>query len=143
MSAYVADASVAVKWYVPEIHSDEALRLLEPGNELHVPDLMQAEVGNILWKKTRHAEISSAEARRVARALLAAPLHVHATAPLLDGALDIALRADRTVYDALYVALAVALDIPLVTADRRLFHALERSTFRRHVRWVQDVPEAG
>lgn len=143
MSGYVADASVAVKWYVPEIHSDEALRLLEPGNELHVPDLMLAEVGNILWKKARHAEISSAQARRIARALLAAPLHVHATAPLLDGALDLALRADRTVYDGLYVALAVALDIPLVTADRRLFHALERSAFGRHVTWVEDVPKAG
>jgi predicted nucleic acid-binding protein len=143
MSVYVADASVAVKWYVPEIHSDEALRLLEPGNELHVPDLMQAEVGNILWKKARRGELTPSEARRMAGAILVAPLRVHATSSLLDGALDIALRTDRTVYDALYVALAVALDVGLVTADRRLFQALERSTLRRHVTWVQDLPEAG
>jgi predicted nucleic acid-binding protein len=143
MSVYVTDASVAVKWYVPEIHSDEALRLLEPGNELHVPDLMQAEVGNILWKKTRRGELTPSEARRVIRAILVVPLQVHATSSLLEGALDIALRADRTVYDALYVALAVALDVPLVTADRRLFQALARSTLRRHVTWVEDVPQAG
>jgi predicted nucleic acid-binding protein len=142
VSAYVADASVAVKWYVPEIHSDEALRLLEPGNELHVPDLMHAEVGNILWKKSRRGELTAPEARRITRAILVAPLRVHPTASLLDGALDIALRLDRTVYDALYVALAVALDVPLVTADRRLVYALEGSILRRHVTWVEDVPEA-
>lgn len=142
MSAYVADASVAVKWYVPEIHSDDALRLLEPGNELHVPDLMHAEVGNILWKKSRRGEITKPEARRITRAILGAPLRVHPTAFLLDGALDIALRTDRTVCDALYVALAVALEMPLITADRRLFHALERSILRRHVLWVEDIPEA-
>ena len=34
----VVDASVAVKWYVPEIHSARAERLLDQANELHAPD---------------------------------------------------------------------------------------------------------
>lgn len=141
MSAYVADASVAVKWYVPEIHSEQALRILEAGNVIHVPDLLYAECGNILWTKVRHGEISAPEARRVTRALLAAPLETHASTVLLDGALEIALRADRTVYDGLYVALAVALGSPLVTADGRLFRALEKSVLGKHLLWVEDLPE--
>jgi predicted nucleic acid-binding protein len=67
---------------------------------------------------------------------------VHSTAPLLDGALDLALRAERTVHDALYVALAVAIERPLVTADRRLFDVLADSVLSRHVLWVEDVPDA-
>ena len=143
MSAYVVDARVAVKWYVPEeVHSEAALRLLEPGNELHVPDLLMAETGNILWKKSRRREIAPGEARRIARALLAVPLTVHPTAPLLEGAMEIATLSDRTVYDSLYVALAVGLGVPLVTADRRLANALERSPFGQHILWVGDVADA-
>jgi len=140
MSVYVVDASVALKWYVPEIHSEDALRVLEPGNQLHVPDLLHAEAGNILWKKSRRGELSTGEARRIARALLVAPLAAHASATLLEGALDIATLTDRTVYDAMYVALAVALGGPLVTADRRLANALEGTAFGRHVVWVEDLP---
>jgi predicted nucleic acid-binding protein len=140
VSVYVVDASVALKWYVPEIHSEAALRVLEPGNELHAPDLLHAEAGNILWKKTRRGELSAGDARRIARALLAVPFEVHASAALVEGALGVAIRADRTVYDGMYVALAVALDGVLVTADRRLSNALESTPFGRHVLWVEDVP---
>jgi hypothetical protein len=49
MADVVVDASVVIKWHVPEIHSDAALRLLrDDGPALHVPDLLFAEVGNIL-----------------------------------------------------------------------------------------------
>lgn len=37
MSVFVVDASVALKWYVPEVHSEDALRLLRRGDEFHVP----------------------------------------------------------------------------------------------------------
>ncbi len=141
MTAYVVDASVALKWYVPEVHAEDALRVLEPGNELHVPDLFHAEVGNILWKKSRRGELSSGEARRIARAVLSVPLAVHRTASLLEGALDIATRAGCTVYDGLYVALAVARGIRLVTADRRLVNMLKGLPLSQHILWVEDVPE--
>ena len=52
MNACVIDASVAIKWYVPEASSEAALRLLniqrEQGISLHVPDLLICEAGNIL-----------------------------------------------------------------------------------------------
>ena len=140
MSVYVVDASVALKWYVPEVHTEDALRILEPGNVLHVPDLLHAEVGNILWKKSRRGELTPGDARRITRALISAPLSVHASAALLEGALDVAMRTDRTVYDGMYVALAVALGGPLVTADRRLANALEKTPLGPHVLWVEDVP---
>ena len=48
----VVDASVAIKWFVPEIHSDAALRLRGEAYELIAPDLLILEIGNILWKRS-------------------------------------------------------------------------------------------
>ena len=132
--------SVAVKLYVPQVHSDLAARFFADGHELIAPDLLPSEFGNILWKKSRRHELSAADARRIARALLAAPLSVHASAILLEGALEVATRMDRTVYEGMYVALAMALGEALVTADRRLANALDKTPFGRHVLWVEDLP---
>jgi predicted nucleic acid-binding protein len=43
MIKLVVDASVAAKWYVPEIHSDAAVRLLDPEIVLLAPDLIIPE----------------------------------------------------------------------------------------------------
>ena len=69
MSRYVVDASVAVKWLVPEIHTQEAEQLLDPTHVLLAPDLLYAEVGNALWKRVRRRELRAEEARLVLAAL--------------------------------------------------------------------------
>jgi len=56
VSRYVVDASVGIKWFVPEIHSDAARRLLTEDSILLVPDLFFPEIGNILWKRVRRGE---------------------------------------------------------------------------------------
>ena len=53
MSLYVIDSSVAIKWYVPEVHDVEARRLRGSGNPLHCPDFLAVELAAILWKKIR------------------------------------------------------------------------------------------
>lgn len=47
----VIDASVAIKWYVPEAGSQEASAILDRPETLLAPDLLAAEFGNVLWKK--------------------------------------------------------------------------------------------
>lgn len=69
-----------------------------------------------------------------------APLKTAATAGLLAAAWQIAMRHDRSVYDALYVALAASQSCPLVTADRKLFNALKDHAGVVHVLWVEDLP---
>jgi predicted nucleic acid-binding protein len=51
MSAFVVDASVGIKWYVPEVYDVDARRLQAPAHLLHVPTLWDVETANILWKK--------------------------------------------------------------------------------------------
>ena len=52
MSAFVVDASVVVKWFVPEIHSDAARRLLTLPHQYLAPDLLLAETANTIWKRS-------------------------------------------------------------------------------------------
>jgi predicted nucleic acid-binding protein len=139
----VVDASVGVKWYVPEVHSERALSLLEAQQNtnlaIHVPDLFLAGTGNILWKKVRRKEISEREAAGISRALLAVPKTSYPTEILMPTALDIACRSGRTVYDSLYLALAALIDSPLITADQRLFRSLKETRWKQLVSWIGDV----
>lgn len=140
MTAVVVDSSVAMKWFVPEPLSEVAVRLLQPSYDLAAPDLLVPEFGNVLWKKLRRGEVRRDEAFEIVAALGEVPLTIVASTDLLAPALEIAAAYGRTVYDALYVALAVARDCVLVTADERLVAALAPSPFARHVSSLSSLP---
>ncbi len=141
MSLFVVDASVAIKWFLPEIHSDAALRLLAQEHALHAPDLIFSEFGNVLWKRVRKNEVSKNEANATLEALLTLHLQVQPSQSLIPLALEIACGENRTVYDSLYLAAAVALQFPLVTADARFYRALSKSPFAAQLIWVEDIPQ--
>lgn len=139
MSRYVVDASVVAKWFLPEVHTTAAVRLLEGGHDLLVPDLVFPEVGNVLWKKVRLGEIVGNEARRILRTLRSIPLEVHPTMPLLAAAFELAIGLDRTVYDCVYLTLAVQKQCQMVTADSKLRRAIQQSGLETNLLWVQDL----
>ncbi len=142
MTEYVVDASVAVKWYVPEVHDRAAARFLSGATRdlvLHVPDLFFSEFGNIVWKKVRSGELDSDIAAEIVHAMLRVPKTVHSTEAFLPSALAIAIETERTVYDSLYLALATFLDCELVTADGRLHRALASTRWASSLRWIEDV----
>jgi len=134
----IVDASVGIKWALEEVHSEDARRLLGGSYELIVPDLFFPEVGNILWKKARQGEMTPEEAALAAEAVGSVRLEVYPSPPLLPLALEIALQTDRTVYDSLYVALAVREGALLVTADERLYNALSHGPLASYLTWVGD-----
>lgn len=136
---YVVDASVAVKWYVPEVHSDEAERLLDAAHDLHVPDLIVPEFGNIIWKKIGRRELTVQQGRKIIDAFIAVPLSRYTASPLLKPAFEGAARSGHTVYDWTYLALAVALDCEMVTADEKFYQALSSGSLARHLCWVADL----
>ncbi|HLQ24703.1 MAG TPA: type II toxin-antitoxin system VapC family toxin [Acidiferrobacterales bacterium] len=137
MSRYVVDASVAIKWFVPEVHAEAAARLLEGDNQLLAPDLLFPEFGNILWKKARLGEIRVSEAREILRALEAVPLQVHTTQPLIESAFEIAYGLERSVYDSVYLSLAVINECRMITADKKFYNVLKNSSLAEHIEWVE------
>lgn len=139
MSSFVVDASVAVKWVVPEVHSESALRLLERDYYLLVPDFFFAEVANVFWKRVRRGEDSADDAKVALEAITAQPLQVHPSLRLMTCALDIAIRTQRAVYDCVYLTLAVESQCQMVTADEKLFNALQTDPLIAHLLWVEDL----
>lgn len=135
----VVDASVVVKWYVPEALTAEAVRVQTGPAPLHAPDFLDPEVANILWKKIRRGEITRAEADPARADLAAVPMAREPDANLSDAAFDLAVRTGRTVYDCLYLALAVRLNGRMVTADDRLVNALAGTPWAAHVLRLADV----
>lgn len=136
MRRLVVDASVAVKWFVPEVHSDAAAQLLEPGLHLSAPDLIGPEFANTLWKKVRRGELTIANAAEIVKAFPAMDVEIHASRALLPAAFDLARVLDRTVYDCLYLALAIAQNAALVTADAKFHASAVQSPFASHIRWI-------
>jgi predicted nucleic acid-binding protein len=140
VSLFVIDADVAIKWFLPEIHSDAALRLVGQQHTLHAPDLIFSEFGNVLWKRVRKNEISRNEAEATMQAFLSLPLQVESSRRLVPLAFEIASGQNRTVYDSLYLAAAIALQFPLVTVDAKFYRALNKGPFSGHLVWVEDIP---
>lgn len=134
MKTVVVDASVAAKWFLPEPDAAAAVRLLDGRRRLVAPDLMRAEVGNIFWKLCTRNLLAADEAAEMLDHFLSMPLEIHDSAFLLPAALEIAVATRRTVYDSLYLALAVELGATVVTADRRWANALKPGSFAPFLR---------
>ena len=141
MSLFVVDASVAIKWFLPENHSEAALRLVAQEHRLYAPELIFSEFSNVLWKRVRKKEISKSEADSTLEGLLALHLQVQPSQSLIPLALEIACRVNRTVYDSLYLAAAIVLSSLLVTADAKFYRALSKGPLSAHILWVEDIPQ--
>jgi predicted nucleic acid-binding protein len=129
--ACVLDASVVARFWFDEGDAslaDAAAAFLVARAtdrvELHAPELMLCEVGNVLWKAARFQGWPSAAARRAVSQLPDIGFEIHSASADLDAAVGIALDYGVTVYDALYLALARRLAAPLYTADARLVRAV-------------------
>jgi len=141
VSRYVVDASVAIKLFVPEIHSEDAIRVRHSHYRLHVPALITLELGNVLAKKIRRGELTRAEGDVILRELKHLPLQRHADERLFPAAYQLALDTQRSVYDCLYLALAEAIDGVMITADHKFYSSLTGSSYGRRVLWVEDLPQ--
>lgn len=130
MTTFVVDASVVIKWVVPEVGTSEALSLLH-GNALIAPDLILVECTNILWKKARRRELSAAEAHFAARLIEGSDLQLREMLPLLTPSLELAIELDHPAYDCIYLALALKENLRFVTADESLVRKLRQSSDER------------
>ena len=126
---WVVDASIALKWVIPEALSDAATRLRDGEDEFLAPDLLLVEVANALWKKTTSGEISAREADVALDLVAQSGIDLHPTGPLLPRAMEVARRLAHPVYDCVYLALAEREHIALVTADQRLVRRLSSRKF--------------
>ncbi len=124
---FVLDCSVAAKWVLPEPGRPSALRLLDrhvAGEiSLIAPDLLLMEVASLLSKRHRRQQISAVQAREAFRLMREFAPDLLETQPRLGRALDLSLRYQMSLWDCVYLALAIERDCRFLTADQRLFRA--------------------
>lgn len=128
----VVDASVAVKWFLPETGSDAAGALLRSSDKLFAPELIRVEVASALVRRVRLGELDADDA--IAAADLWAAALASGVVTLQDNAVDLrqavllgsALR--HPLQDCLYLACAMRNRAVLMTADAR-FRAKAASTY--------------
>lgn len=92
--------------------------LFDPGQTLHAPHLLDVEIAQVIRRYAAIGEIDSERGRAALDDLADFPLHRYPHDFLLPRVWE--LRNNLTAYDAVYVALAEALDALLLTRDRRL-----------------------
>jgi predicted nucleic acid-binding protein len=141
MSALVVDASVVIKWFVPETASEAACLLLRTPHDYFAPDLLFAEIAGIVGRKVRRQELTVRDGARLLDdigrcALVSVPCRA-----LLPDAQPIAAATGQSIADAMYLALAVRLKTKLITADEPLWKSVSAfAILARHIELLGRPP---
>ena len=126
---FVLDCSVAAKWVLPEPGSAAALRWFNryaAGEILLIaPDILLAEFASLLAKHHRRKLLTATQSRDAFILLTKCAPRLYEVRPRLFRALELSLSFQLSLWDCLYLALAVEYDCPLLTADLRLNRALK------------------
>ena len=89
----------------------------------------------MLWRYVEQAGLPRVEGEEIVRELVEwEPVRLLRSSLFVRAAMEIAATYHRTVYDSLYLAVAVYEDTAMVTADRRLANSLAATPLARHVR---------
>ncbi len=128
MSVVVLDTSALIRLYIPDgpvpLGLESHVEAASLGNVLLMsPDLLLAEVAQVLHRKTSAQIISQAESDDILEAILRLPLELAAHRALLEASVRFARQYRLTVYDALFCTLALDHRAELVTCDVRLSKA--------------------
>lgn len=122
--AFVLDCSVTMAWLFPDEATEATERLRESLIETRafVPSLWPVEVGNVLLTATRRGRIRADEWPQIRAYLQALPIEIDpvSTSRTWGTSLELANAHRLSLYDAMYLELAVRLRMPLVTLDRAL-----------------------
>ena len=118
----VIDASALLELLLGTHRSERITsRALAPAERLHAPHLLDIEVAQALRKLVQLEEVTAARAEQALEDYASLAIDKHPHQDLLARIWQ--LRDSLTAYDAAYVALAEALDAPLLTCDARLGRA--------------------
>ncbi|MGI8700917.1 MAG: type II toxin-antitoxin system VapC family toxin [Nocardioidaceae bacterium] len=117
----VVDASVLAVALADDAPDGDHVRSRLHGEELAAPELLDLEVASVLRRQVSAGKLDARRARLALGDLANIPVQRSSHLPLLSRCWE--LRANVTIYDAAYVALAEALGVTVLTGDARLSRA--------------------
>jgi predicted nucleic acid-binding protein len=117
----IIDASVVAAGVRNGLHGGDWARSILARGGLAAPHLMPAEVTQVLRRGVSHGSLSGRDGGVAMSRLLSLPIELHPFEPFAARVWE--LRDTMSAYDAWYVALAEAFELPLATLDTRLAQA--------------------
>jgi predicted nucleic acid-binding protein len=129
----VVDASVAFKWFAKAKGTDRAVALLDRGEPMVAPEPILAEVCHAAWKSLRRRELSPLQFEGIVNDVARPFARLVPLGQLIRSAAALTQRLDHPVHDCLYLALAEAEGVPVITADQRLLAAVRGTSLADRV----------
>jgi predicted nucleic acid-binding protein len=137
----IVDSSVALKWFVDEPRHEAAKRLILAAERMSAPEWAYAEVINALWRKARAGEITN---EQVLAAIHERPKRVRYSGcdeGLMKSAFGLAQQLEHSIYDCVFLALALQTEnAVLVTDDGRFAEKAVSRGYADKLRWLSDEP---
>jgi predicted nucleic acid-binding protein len=115
----VVDASVIVKWFVPEVRDELARSWLVSDVRFSAPELVVIETANVLSNKVREGWIDRNQLEAALSSIRSGRIAIVPDSALLDRAVGLSLEIRHAVYDCVYLALAEEQGSSLVSDDSR------------------------
>jgi len=140
MKDLIMDASVFTAWFLNEINSQKAVDLQDSYN-LSAPETILYEVSNAIWKAKRRKQINDEDAAIFINALHDIEnITYYPCRKYIKKAYALTGEINHDyIYDCIYLALSLDLDIPLVTADKNFIKKLTKTRYKKSVLYLGDL----
>lgn len=113
----IVDTSAVVEALISTAPDDDLVTVMDR-LDLHAPFLLELEVANTLRQLVLAKKLDAQSAEEAREMLASMPINLQPVSGLMDRVWE--LRHNFNAYDAAYIALAEALELPLVTCDAKL-----------------------
>lgn len=125
----VLDANIAVKLVCIEPGYQETLDRLQCEAELVAPDWVMIEAGHAIRRKSLRGDFDRVEAQRLLESIPSFFETIYRDGQFVQAAMAISFELDHWIYDCIYLACALDLSAPLLTADRKFWNAAKRAGY--------------
>ena len=136
MNLYVIDASIAVKWFLPEVYSEKALEILGEDAAFMAPEFLKLEFDSVLSKWCRSGRLEKSISMEIRHTFRELPITYIDHGTVENIAFHYASHAPVTLYDALYLMTAELYEARVVTADAKLADSVSGLPERELVRLI-------
>lgn len=122
MNHYILDASIVIQRFIQQEYTWQTVilfnQLLE-GDQFYLPEFCLLECTNVVGKQVRFYGLPESQGKLLIEDMQSIPFQIRSVSNLLSSALNIGLTYQLAIYDSLYIALALDLNYPLITVDKR------------------------
>lgn len=137
MNRYVVDASLAIKWFLPDNYQKEATSYLIQSDLLFAPSYLKVEFDSILSKWCRSGRLNYEKAIGIRSVFNQIQISYFGFETLSHISFDVASKNSVTYYDALYLCTAKLKKCEMITFDRKLKVSVEGTQFESIVSLIE------